>query len=148
VSAGAGGAKKGAGARGRASWPRIPATSAGRAELTREAHDAEREWVCGGNGSTTGKRACKAEREEGRACEETGADSLAPLGSERKRDDSAGEGVAADRWIRPVRRRGSAGAWPGWAELGRLGRFAFFFFSGFSNCFYISFSLGFSIQIN
>jgi hypothetical protein len=31
------------------------------------------------------------------------------------------------------------GAQPGWAELGRLGYFAFFFFSGFSNCFSISF---------
>jgi hypothetical protein len=34
---------------------------------------------------------------------------------------------------------GDAGAWPGWVELGRLGCFAFFFFSGFSNCFFISF---------
>jgi hypothetical protein len=33
------------------------------------------------------------------------------------------------------------------AWLGRLGCFAFFFFPGISNCFSISFSLGFSIQI-
>jgi hypothetical protein len=44
---------------------------------------------------------------------------------------------------------GGAGARPGLAELGRLGcfSFSFFFFSGFPNCFSISFSLGFSIQI-
>jgi hypothetical protein len=56
VSAGAGGAKKGAGALGRASWLRIPATSAGRAELTREAHDAERERENGRAGATARRR--------------------------------------------------------------------------------------------
>jgi hypothetical protein len=37
-----------------------------------------------------------------------------------------GEGVAAYRWIPPVRQRKRTGARPGWAELGRLGYFAFF----------------------
>jgi hypothetical protein len=39
--------------------------------------------------------ACKAERGEERAGEETGADSLAPLGRERERG-RAGEEVVAD----------------------------------------------------
>jgi hypothetical protein len=54
---------------------------AGKAELTAQAHDGERERErtgARGNGSTTGKRARRAKREEGRADEETGADSLTP----------------------------------------------------------------------
>jgi hypothetical protein len=43
-----------------------------------------------------------------------------------------------------VRLSGGAGAWRGWADLGRLGCFPFFFFSGISNSFSISFSIGFS----
>jgi hypothetical protein len=56
---------------------------AGRAELTGEAHGAERE---DGRAGETARRLAKwarnAEREEGRTGEETDADSLAPLGSE------------------------------------------------------------------
>jgi hypothetical protein len=74
----------------------------------------------------------------------TGADSIAPLGRESER---AGEETATDRWRPPVRRRGHAGVWPRWAGWAGLGCFGFFFFPGFSNCFSISFSLGFSIQI-
>jgi hypothetical protein len=81
-------------------------------------------------------RAREAEREEKRAGEETGADRLAPLGSERQRE------AAREREL-PLtggaRLSGGAGAQPGWAELGRLGCFSFFFFSGFSNSFSISF---------
>jgi hypothetical protein len=150
------GLKKGAGARGRVSWLRIPATCASARALVhsgrgeggtdrggprRSEGESER---AGAMARRLAKWAHKAEREEGRASEETGTDSLAPLGSEREREESAGEGVAADRWIPLVRRRGRAGARPGWAELGC---FAFFFFPRFSNCFSISFSLGFSIQI-
>jgi hypothetical protein len=60
---------------------------AGRAELTGEAHGAEREE---GRAGATARRltkwARKEEREEGRAGKEAGADSLAPLGSERDRE--------------------------------------------------------------
>jgi hypothetical protein len=81
VSAGAGGAKKRAGAHGRASLPRIPATCVsaralvhdkrGGAKLTGEAHGAERERERA-HGATTRRlanRAREAEREEGRAGE-------------------------------------------------------------------------------
>jgi hypothetical protein len=87
------GSKRGWG-RGRASWPRIPATCArwstegvGRAELTGEAHGAEREdGRAGATAWCLVERAHEAEREEGHAGEETGADSLAPLGRERGRE--------------------------------------------------------------
>jgi hypothetical protein len=49
-----------------------------------------------------------------------GADRSAPLGSERERERVRGR-TAADRRGPPVRRRGRAGARPGWADLGRLG---------------------------
>jgi hypothetical protein len=68
-------------ARVRARWS---TAGAGRAELTGEAHSVEIE---DGRAGVTARRlaklARKAEREEGRVGEETGADSLAPLGSER-----------------------------------------------------------------
>jgi hypothetical protein len=95
------------------------------------------------------KWARKAEREEGRAGEETDTDSLAPLGSEREREreESAGQS-GADRRGPPVRdgRRAGAGArdWAWWAGLGQIG---FFLFPEFPNCYSISFSLGFSFQI-
>jgi hypothetical protein len=59
-----------------------------------------------------------------------------------------GEGVAADRWIPPVRRRGRAGARPGWAELGSL---PFSFFLNFLIAFPFLFSRVFnsnSIQVS
>jgi hypothetical protein len=73
-------------------------------------------------------QAREAEREEGR----TRAKQLAPTGrpqwaeSERKRERT-GEKAAADRRGPPVRRRGRAGARPGWAELGCSGAFPFSF---------------------
>jgi hypothetical protein len=88
-------------------------------------------------------RAREAEREEKCAGEETSADRSAPVGREQERErERAGERAAANRRGPPVRRRGRAGARPGWVELGRLGcwaAFPFFFFSGFSNSFSISF---------
>jgi hypothetical protein len=140
------GLKKGAGARGRASWPRIPATcvsaralvhggrgGANRGGPRRSEGESER------TGATTRRLANWArevEREEGHVGEETGADSLAPLGSEREREGTR-------EWELPLTSgshlSGGAGARPGWAELGRLGCFALFFFSRFSNCFSISF---------
>ena len=90
----------------------------------------ERKGDARGNGSALANRARETEREEGRAGEETGADRLAPLGSERERGLPLTGGV---------RQSGGAGARPGWAELGQLGCISFFFFSGFSNSFSISF---------
>jgi hypothetical protein len=57
-----------------------------KAELTRQAHDTQREkGTRGDNGSALANRACEIERESERA-KETGADRLAPLGSERERE--------------------------------------------------------------
>jgi hypothetical protein len=67
----------------------------------------------------------------------TGADRLAPLGSEREREDAREKELPL---IGGVRLSDGAGAWPGWAELARLGCFFLFFFSGFSNFFSIEFS--------
>jgi hypothetical protein len=59
---------------------------AGKAELTRQAHDTQREkGTRGGNGSALANRARETERESKRA-NETSADRLAPLGSERERE--------------------------------------------------------------
>jgi hypothetical protein len=130
-------------ARVRARWS---TAGAGRAELTGEAHDAEREdGRVGATARRLAKWARKAEREEEHAGKETGADSLAPLGSEREREESAGQS-GADRRGPPVRggRRVGACGWAWWAGLGRIG---FFYFPGVSNCFSISFSLGFLFQI-
>ena len=85
---------------------------AGKAELTRQAHGAEREkGTRGGNGSALANRARETERESERA-KETGADRLAPLGSERERE-GAREGELP--LTGGVRLSGGAGARPGWA---------------------------------
>ena len=97
---------------------------AGKAELTRQAHGAEREkGTRGGNGSALANRARRIER--GSAwVKKTGVDRLAPLSSEREREGARERGTAADRRGPPVRRRGRA-AWlglvSGWAAL----RFSF-----------------------
>jgi hypothetical protein len=54
----------------------------------------------------------------------TGADRLAPLGSERERDGARERELPLTG---EVRLSGGAGARPGWAELGRLGCFLLFF---------------------
>jgi hypothetical protein len=60
---------------------------AGKADLTRQAYDAEREkGTRGGNGSALANRAHETEGEGERAGELTGADSLGPLSSERDRE--------------------------------------------------------------
>jgi hypothetical protein len=121
---------------------------AGKAELTRQAHDAEREM--GTRGATTWRLAIRArenerERERGSApAKETGADRSAPLGSEREREGARGR-IATDRRGPPVRWRKRA-TWLG--LVGRLGCFPFFFFSRFTNSFSISFSIGFSNPIS
>jgi hypothetical protein len=86
--------------------------SADVAELTGQAHGAEREkGTRGGNGSALANRARGIER--GSAwVKKTGVDRLAPLSSEREREGARERGTAADRRGPPVRRRGHA---PGWA---------------------------------
>jgi hypothetical protein len=98
----------------------------------------ERKGDARGNGSVTGEPGPR-DRERGSArVKKTGADRSAQLGSEREREGARG-GTTADRRGPPVRRRGRAGARPRWVELGRLGCISFFFFTGFSNSFSISF---------
>jgi hypothetical protein len=80
-----------------------------------------------------------------RAGEENWRRQVGPSGQRARERESARERVSsAGRRGPPVRRRGRAGARPGWADLGRLGCFILFFFSRFSNSFSISFSIGFS----
>jgi hypothetical protein len=87
--------------------------SAEGAELTEQAHGAEREERgARGNDSVAGDPGPR-DRERGSArAKETGADRSAPLGSERERE-SACEGELP--LTGGVRLSGGAGAWPGWA---------------------------------
>jgi hypothetical protein len=105
------GGRRGRETRGRAPVRTRRSTArAGKVELTRQAHDAEREkGTRGGNGSTLVNRARETERESERA-KETGADRSAPLDSERERE-GAHEGEPT--LIGGVRLLG--GARPGWA---------------------------------
>jgi hypothetical protein len=97
------------------------------------------------------ERARETEKEEGRASEATGADKLAPLGSEREGGKGAGQTVA-DRRGPPVRGSRRTGARPGWAGLGQNG-FSFFlnllipFLFLFSRIFNSKFKLGFKFKL-
>jgi hypothetical protein len=83
---------------------------AGKADLTRQAHGAEREkGTRGGNGSALVNRARETEGEGERAGEVTGADRLGPLSSERDREGARGELPL----IGGVCLSGGAGARPG-----------------------------------
>jgi hypothetical protein len=82
------------------------------AELTGEAHDVEREGE--GTRQWLGDRRTGPARQRGKRgarAKGTGTDSLAPLGSEREREEDAGQ-TGADRLGPPVRsgRRAGAGA--------------------------------------
>jgi hypothetical protein len=63
---------------------------AGRADLTRQAHGAEREKGRSGQRLSNWQTGPTRQREEGSAGEETGADRLAPLGSEQERERARG----------------------------------------------------------
>jgi hypothetical protein len=91
--------------------------SAEGAELTGQAHGAEREERGAlGNGSATGDPGPR-DRERGSArVKKTGADRLAPAGRERERESVRGRGELP--LTGGVRLSGGAGVWPGWAELG------------------------------
>jgi hypothetical protein len=113
-------------ARGRT---RRSTASAEGADLAGQAHDAEREERGARvNGSATGNPGPR-DRERGSArVKKTSADRLAPAGRERDRERAGERGTAADRRDPPVKRRGRAGARPGWAELGWFGLLSPFLF--------------------
>jgi hypothetical protein len=134
--------------RGRASWPRNPATCAGaHAPVHGEREEGgtdkvgprrrERKGDMRGNGSTISEPGPRG-RERERAGEGNWHRQVAPLGSERERE-GAHEGEPP--LTGGVCLSSGVGARPGWAELGRLGCFLLFFFSGFSNSFSIYFFL-------
>jgi hypothetical protein len=122
-------------ARGRASWPRNPATCAsahapvhgeregGRADRAGPWRRERRKGCVGATVRRLVIRARKTERKRARGRRKTGADRSAPAGKERERE-RGGEGNCR--------------------LVGRLGCFLFSFFSRFSNSFSISFSIGFS----
>jgi hypothetical protein len=147
------GSKRELGARGWASWPRILATCAsvhapvhgeGREDGTDREGPRRRERKEGTRATAhrLAARAHETEREEGRAR----AKQLVPTGwpqraeGERERERER-ESVRERK--QPLTGRaslsGGVGARPGWAELGCWAAFPFFFFSGFSNSFSISF---------
>jgi hypothetical protein len=112
-------------------------TRAGKAKLTRQAHSAEREkGTRGATARQLANRARETKRERERAGEEYWRRQIGPTGQRAREGGRARGRTAADR------RRGRAGARarglarPSWAGLGC---FSFFFFSGFSNSFSISF---------
>jgi hypothetical protein len=99
-------------------------------------------------------RAREAEREEGRASEETGADRLAPLGSERERESARERGLPLTGGVRlsggaGARARGLARpSWADWAAfpfsfpLDFLIPFLFLFYRVFNS----EFKLGFKFK--
>jgi hypothetical protein len=117
--------------------------SAEGAELTGQAHGAEREEKgCAGQQLGDWRSGPARERERERVQgRKTSADRSTPLGSEQERE-GAREGELP--LTGGVRLSDSAGARPGWADLGRLGCFTLSFFFEFFNSFSISFSIGFS----
>jgi hypothetical protein len=126
---------------GRATWPRIPATCASARSLVHGGHGeggadrggprhTERERTgARGNDLASGRAGPRGREGRGaRGRKVTGADSSAPLGSERETEESTGQS-GADRRGPPVRgdRRAGASArdWAWWAGLGQNG-FSFF----------------------
>jgi hypothetical protein len=100
-------------------------TSAGKADLTRLAHGAEREERVRGVTAlrlATWTREAERERESERA-KETGADKPVPQGSEREREREkrACEQTGAARRGPPIRGGRRAWGWAWWAGLGRNG---------------------------
>jgi hypothetical protein len=144
--------------RGRATWLGIsactrecaragPRRDVGKAELTGGSHGAAKE---NGRAGETVRRADEV-RPRGREGEERAGEVNwhRQSGPTRQRESERRRGLrvnATDRWSPPVRQcgrvRGPAGL--DWAGLGCFG---IFYFLGISNCFSISFSLGFSIQV-
>jgi hypothetical protein len=99
---------------------------AGKAELTRQAHDAERaKGTRGGNGSALANRAHETERERERTGEGNWRRQVGPTGQRAREGGRARGRTVADRRGPPVRRRGRA-AWLGLVvRLGLLSTFLF-----------------------
>jgi hypothetical protein len=151
---------KRAGMRGQTTWPRFLATCAsarvrwsttgtGKAELTAQAHGAEREdGRAGLTARGLAKQARKAEREEGHVGVETGADSMAPLARERVREGVRGRGLPL---IGGTHLSGDAGARacglarPSWVDSAAL---PFSFFMNFLIAFPFPFSRVFNSNSN
>jgi hypothetical protein len=138
---------------GKATWPRIPATCASARSLVHGGRgegrvdrggprrkEREKERARGATVRRLAAQAREAEREEGRAGEETGADNSAPLGSERERGKRARDSLPLTGG---ARLSGAAGAQARARAAGPGGlvwaRMVFFLFPKFPNCFSISF---------
>jgi hypothetical protein len=134
------------GRHGREFWRRVRVRTrrstvrSGMAELIGRVHNTERgKWSARGNGSVPRKLGPRGREGRGARGRRNRRRHPSPTGQRARERGRTGEGVAADRWIPPVRRRGGA-AWLGRARLARLlDYFSFFFFFGFSNSFSISF---------
>jgi hypothetical protein len=100
----------------------------------------EKKGACGATARRLADQARETKRERERGGNKTGANRLAPLGSERGREGTR-EGELP--LTGGVRLSDGAGVRPGWANWAGLGCFLLFFFSEFSNSFFISFSIGF-----
>jgi hypothetical protein len=143
--------------RGRASWPRNPATCASAHTLVHDERGEgvtdregprrrERRGTRGAIAQRLANRAREAEREEGRAR----AKQLVPIGRPQRAEgerESAREKATADRQGLPVRRRGRAGMLPNWAELGCWAAFPFSFSLDFLIPFLFLFYRVFKFQI-
>jgi hypothetical protein len=126
-----------------------------RADLTGQAHGAEREkGTRGATAQQLANWAHEAETEEKRTSEETGADRSAPLGSERERKGARERGLPLTGGVRlsggaGAWARGLAGpSWVGWAafpfyfSLDFLIPFLFLFYRVFNS----KFKLGFKFK--
>jgi hypothetical protein len=136
-----GGAQKGVGARGQATWPGFlacvragPRQFAGKAELTGRSHGAERgSGVCGGTARCVDEAGPRCREGTGARRRRWLAPTNRPHWEEGGVRERAREETVADRWSPPVWRRRRARPywldWAGWAESG------FSFFQGFSKSF-------------
>jgi hypothetical protein len=133
------GSKKGAGRvggrRGREIWRRVrvctrrSTAGVGRADLTGRVLGAEREKRdTRGNGSVPGEPGPRDRESGGARGRRNWRRQVGPTGQRAREGGRAGERAAADKRGPPVRRRGHAGAWPGWAELGWFGLLSPFLF--------------------
>jgi hypothetical protein len=117
------GSKKESWARGRASWPRNPATcvsaqspvhgKSGEGGIDKAGpRRKERKWDAWGQRLGTGEPGPQDRERESKRAKETGADRSAPLGSEREREGAHEGELPLTGGVCPS---GGAGARPGWA---------------------------------
>jgi hypothetical protein len=119
-------------------WPRIqanvrkcvhagPRRARGRRSLQEGSHDAarERELARGGIGLVSGEAGLRSREGEEHAGEGNRCRQPGPTGQREGESERSGKGTAADRWNRPVRRRGRV-AWLG--RAGPVGLLWYFLF--------------------